>query len=322
MGTRTPSFRTDYTRIEVCPLGVHLGAEIGGVDLGAALDAETFGEIRSALFEHQVIVLRGQRITFREQRAFAERFGELSVHPFSPNRGDNPEVIVLDYGADNPPALTDVWHADETFRATPPFATLLCAKVVPAVGGDTLFASMTAAWDGLSPRMQAHVEGLVAEHDFLPFRTLFGSDAESVARLRTIEDRFPKQWHPVVRVHPQTGRRLLYVNPQFVTRIVGLPAAESRLLLDYLYAQARVPEYQFRVRWEADMLVMWDNTAVQHYAVHDYYPQRRSMERVTVAGGPVDGPVDATLLAQERPPVGYGGDTPRDGDGVRQFARE
>lgn len=274
--------------LRVQPINGNIGAEIQGITLGRPLPDSTFAALRAALVEHEVLVFRDQDLALEQQVAFGRRFGELSVHPFSPNRADQPEVIVLDYSAENPPNRTDVWHSDETFRECPPMATILRARVVPPVGGDTLFASMTAAYRGLSPRMQAHIHGLVARHDFLPFRSLFDSTPERRARLRQIEDAFPNPWHPVVRVHPESGRRILNVNPQFTVEIQGLKPAESASLLDFLYRQASVPEYQLRVRWQPNTVVMWDNRAVQHYAAHDYYPQRRLMERVTIAG---DAPV-------------------------------
>lgn len=275
----------DAPHVRVLPIGGQIGAEIEGVALERLTDAE-FGVLREALTRFEVLVFRGQSdLTLDGQMAFARRFGPLSVHPFSPNREDRPEVIVLDYDAENPPNRTDVWHSDETFRDCPPLATILRARVVPAVGGDTLFASMTAAYRGLSERMQAHIHGLLARHDFKPFRSLFDSrDRARRDRLRAIEDAFPNPRHPVVRVHPETGRRILNVNPQFTVAIEGLKEAESQALLDHLFARASIPEYQLRVRWAVDTVVMWDNRAVQHYAAHDYYPQRRTMERVTIAG--------------------------------------
>lgn len=289
--------------VRVMPINGNIGAEIAGIHLGRLTEAE-FQVIRDALVEFEVLVFRDQAITLEDQIAFAERFGPLSVHPFSPNREDRPEVIVLDYDAENPPNRTDVWHSDETFRECPPMATVLRARVVPAVGGDTLFASMTAAYRGLSPQMQAHIHGLVARHDFKPFRSLFGNDSAKRARLRVIEDAFPNPLHPVVRVHPVSGRRILNVNPQFTVAIEGLKEAESTALLHYLYSRASVPEYQLRVRWAPDTVVMWDNRAVQHYAAHDYYPQRRTMERVTIAGDAsigVSGPYEPEPPLPPRP---------------------
>ena len=269
--------------IDIVPINGFIGAELRGVDL-ARLDDATFRQVHDALVRYEVIVMREQRIALEDQMAFGARFGELSVHPFSPNLADKPEVIVLDYSEDHPAARTDIWHADETFRPNPPIATCLRARIVPERGGDTCFASMTAAYRGLSERMKRHIHGLEALHDFKPFRSLFNDSPEHRRKLRELEDRFPNPWHPVVRVHPVSGRRAIYVNPQFTVRIRGLKEDESNALLQYLHAQASVPEYQLRVKWQPDTVVMWDNRSVQHYAPHDYYPQRRSMERVTITG--------------------------------------
>ncbi len=284
--------------IEILPINGFIGAEIRGVDL-ARLDDAAFQAVHDALVKYEVIVLRKQDITLEQQMAFGARFGELSIHPFSPNLEDKPQVIVLDYSADHPASRTDIWHADETFRPNPPMATMLHARVVPDRGGDTCFASMTAAYRGLSERMKRHIHGLEAQHDFKPFRSLFQDTPEHRRKLRQIEDEFPNPWHPVVRVHPVSGRRAIYVNPQFTIRIRGkegessalLREDESSALLAFLYSQASVPEYQLRVKWQVDDVVMWDNRSVQHYAPHDYYPQRRSMERVTITG---DVPVGVT----------------------------
>jgi taurine dioxygenase len=269
--------------IDIVPLNGFIGAEVRGVDL-ATLDDATFQALNEALVRYEVLVLRGQRIALEDQMAFGRRFGELVVHPFSPNRADKPEVIVLDYSQDHPASRTDIWHADETYRANPPKITILRGRVIPARGGDTCFASMTAAYRGLSERMKRHIHGLVAQHDFKPFRSLFDDTPEHKRKLRELEDRFPNPWHPVVRVHPESGRRAIYVNAQFTMRIKDLKPDESGALLSFLYAQAGIPEYQLRVKWEVDTVVLWDNRSVQHYAPHDYYPQHRSMERVTVAG--------------------------------------
>src|SRR5471032_1603892 len=193
-------------KIKVKPINGFIGSEIAGVDLRRPLSPAQFKIVHDAFVNYEVIVMRDQDITVDQQMAFGALFGDLSIHPFSPNMPDKPEVIVLDYSADNPPALTDIWHVDETFRETPPLATILRAKVVPAVGGDTLFASMSAAYRGLSERMKQHIHGMEALHDFKPWRPLFAHSDR--ARLRELEDDFPNPWHPVVRVHPVTGRRV------------------------------------------------------------------------------------------------------------------
>ncbi len=275
--------------IVVVPINGNIGAEIRGVDLRRPLQPAEFRVVHDALVRHGVIILRDQDITLEQQMAFGRLFGELSIHPFSPNLDDKREVIVLDYSKDNPPHLTDQWHADETFRAAPPLGTILRARVVPEIGGDTLFASMTAAYTGLSERLKQYIHGLEALHDFKPWRPLFTSSEAHQKKLREIEARFPNPWHPVVRVHPVSGRRILNVNAQFCVKLRGLRDDESSMILQYLYSRAAIPEYQLRVRWAPNTVVMWDNRSVQHYAAHDYYPQRRTMERVTVAGDPVIG---------------------------------
>ena len=270
--------------IDVVPINGFIGAEIRGADL-SRLDDATFKVLHDALVQYEVLVLRDQqRMTLDDQMDFGARFGPLSIHPFSPNMEDKPQVIVLDYSADHPAARTDIWHADETFRPNPPIVTMLRARVLPDRGGDTCFSSMTAAYRGLSERMKQHIQGLECRHDFKPFRTLFNDAPEHRRKLREIEDEFPNPWHPVVRVHPVSGKRVIYVNPQFSIRIRGVKEDESQALLDFLFRQAHVPEYQLRVKWRPDTVVLWDNRSVQHYAPHDYYPQRRSMERVTVTG--------------------------------------
>ena len=277
--------------IEVIPINGFIGAEVRGVDLSQLNDL-TFKVLHDAFVQYEVLVLRDQqKMTLEDQMAFGARFGPLSIHPFSPNMEDKPEVIVLDYSADHPAARTDIWHADETFRPNPPIVTMLRARIVPDRGGDTCFSSMTAAYRGLSERMKQYIHGLECQHDFKPFRSLFNDSPEHKRKLRELEDAFPNPWHPVVRVHPVTGRRTIYVNPQFSIRIRDMKDDESHSLLQYLFAQAHTPEYQLRVKWQPDTVVLWDNRSVQHYAPHDYYPQRRSMERVTITG---DVPVGVT----------------------------
>lgn len=273
----------------VTRVGVNLGAEIGGVDLRQPLSDQAFAAIQDALVENELIIFRDQQITSDNLIDFGRRFGELTVHPFSPHDEKAPILIKFRNDETNAPFGTDVWHSDETFRAQPPMATILCAKEVPAVGGDTMFASMSAAFDGLSSRMKEFISGLEAIHDLKPFRTLFGNTEDDRRRLQQFELMYPPQVHPVVRVHPVSGRKVLFVNPQFTIAIKDMDERESRVLLDTLFYQALIPEYQFRHRWAPHTIAMWDNRSTQHYAVNDYYPQRRFMERVTVAGGPVSG---------------------------------
>lgn len=309
---------------EIVRLGGNIGAEIRGLDLSRPLPADQVQALIATYVRYEVLVFRNQDITLEQQMAFGRYFGELSIHPFSPNLDDKREVIVLDYSADNPPALTDQWHSDETFRMAPPMGTILRAKVVPEYGGDTLFASMTAAYTGLSERMKQYIHGLEAIHDFKPFRHLFTSSEAHQAKLREIEREYPNPSHPIVRVHPVTGKRLINVNAQFTTRIKGLKDDENQMLLQYLYSRAQTPEYQLRVKWAPHTIVMWDNRSTQHYAPHDYYPQRRTHNRVTIQGDPVRG-VTGTYTPEEgvEPlPDGHGARTAPAGQRpIREFER-
>ena len=276
-------------------LGVHLAAEVRGVDLRKLLSDAQFKVIEDALVENELILFRDQEISSDHLLAFGRRFGELGVHPFASNEGKNaPALIKFRNDEKTPPFGTDVWHSDETFRAEPPMATILVAKVVPAIGGDTMFVSMSAAYDGLSDRMQQFVSGLDGIHDMKSFGA-FGKSHEDRKQLQHFELMYPPQLHPVVRVHPVSGRKVLFVNPQFTVAINGMEARESREVLDLLFHQALVPEYQFRLHWMPHTVAVWDNRSTQHYAIHDYYPQRRYMERVTIKGGPVNGPPRAEL---------------------------
>jgi alpha-ketoglutarate-dependent taurine dioxygenase len=275
---------TSETALKLRKLGIFIGAEVTGLDLTRPLDDATVAAIGEALAAHEVLVFPRQGISSEDLKRFGRRFGELTVHPFSTNAADSPELIVYDNKEGNPPAATDIWHSDETFRDCPPMGTMLCAKIVPAIGGDTAFHSMTAAYESLSDRMQHFISGLEAVHDFKPFKALFSESEEGWRKLRHFEEIYRPATHPVVRVHPVSGKKALFVNPQFTLFIKGMEERESRALLDTLFRVTSVLEHQYRHRWEPDMLVFWDNRSTQHAAVHDYYPQRRLMERVTIKG--------------------------------------
>ncbi len=268
---------------QVRRLAASLGAEILGVDLKAPMDDDAFRAFEAALIEHKVLAVRDQFLTTEQHVAFSRRFGELEVHPMRP-QGQFPEILVLDNHKDNPVLSTDVWHSDTTFRKNPTKYTILRCEIMPELGGDTLWANIEAAYDGLSNTFRTMITGLRAVHDFQNFRVLFKNTQEDRAKLHRMEDKFPNPSHPVVRTHPVSGRKSVYVNPQFTLRIEGLEPAESRAILDVLFAQARVPEYQFRIRWTPGTIVFWDNRSTQHYAANDYYPQRRRMERTAVVG--------------------------------------
>jgi len=267
-----------FDRIGVAPLGATVGAEISGVDL-AHLDDAAFAEIERAFSEFKVIFFRDQDISTEDHLAFARRFGALETHPFL--RAKEGYDHIVEFAKDERViGVENVWHHDVTWRLRPSLGSVLRAIDVPAVGGDTLFSDMCAAYEGVGGDVKAQIDGAVAVHDF---SHTFGL-AMTPAKLAEQREKYPPARHPVVRTHPRTGRRCLFVNAAFTSHIEGIPADESRALLEGLYREAEVPEYQCRFRWQKNSLAFWDNCAVQHYAASDYDPQRRVMERVTIIG--------------------------------------
>jgi taurine dioxygenase len=263
---------------EVRPLSPYIGAEIHGVDLREDLSDAAIAEIRHLLLDHRAIFFRDQSVTAEQHIAFARRFGPLEIHPATPKDQENPEILRIKHGAKSR-GSENFWHSDVTWRAEPSLGSILRAIEVPEVGGDTLFSSMDAAYDALSPAMQEWVCTLTAVHDI---------SRVFAAKLNTSREellaQYPLQEHPVVRTHPETGRRSLYVNTAFTSYIKGLSLKESDWLLQHLYAQAAIVEHQCRFRWQANSIAFWDNRACQHYAASDYFPAVRVMERVTIAG--------------------------------------
>jgi taurine dioxygenase len=269
--------------ITITPMSPTIGAEIDGIDLGDDLSDDTIGIVRRALLDHKVIFFRRQDITTEQHLAFGRRFGELEVHPFAINKPGFPEVLAITHDADHP-GRENGWHSDVTWRLRPSLGSILRCIESPLVGGDTLFADMYAAYDGLPKRIKERVEGRVARHDFANFRKLMRHRGASDDEIAEMEATYPNPEHPVIRTHPETGRRGIYVNAAFTQEIVGMGADESAELLTILYAQATFPEYQVRFRWEANSIAFWDNRACQHYATSDYWPHVRRVERVTIVG--------------------------------------
>jgi taurine dioxygenase len=267
-----------YDRFEVRPAGPTIGAEICGVDIGAPVDHELFAQLDRALLEWKVLWFRNQDITGGQHRDFARCWGQLEVHPFLP-AGEVPEVVRFDKGP-NESGYENIWHSDVSWRLEPSLGSVLRCITPAQRGGDTLWADMYMAYQCLDDETKQWIENLRAVHDFTASFGL-GMDADKLSEMR---EQYPPAEHPIVRTHPRTGRRLLYVNEVFTTHIVGLEADESAALLARLSAQARIPEYQCRFRWEADSVAFWDNRCTQHYAVSDYAPQRRVMERATIIG--------------------------------------
>ena len=271
------------SHFEIEPIGPTIGAKIRGLDLSKTIDKETLVQLEDALVKHKIIYLRDQNINTAQQVTFGRMFGDLEVHPFRPE-GKIPEIMVLDNHKDNPVLSTDVWHSDTTFRECPTKYSILRCLKIPETGGDTLWADMCAAYVGLSDAIKNMIDELFAVHDFKNFRALFSNSENDREKVFEMEKLYPNPTHPVVRTHPVTGRKAIYVNSQFTLGIVGMKDKESRALLELLYEQAQIPEYQFRLRWKPGTLAIWDNRSTQHYAANDYFPKRRHMERVAVIG--------------------------------------
>jgi taurine dioxygenase len=267
--------------ITVTPLTPTIGAELSEVDLTQELDEATIKEIREALLAHLVIFFRDQPMQPQDHVRFARAFGEISLPAFRPKASLSPEVVVLDQT--NPRGEgADRWHTDNTYMVEPPMGSVLRGVQIPPAGGDTCFASMYAAYEDLSPRMQSILEGLNAVHDIVPVLQQSVDRGLIEADLAEMRQAWPPVEHPVVCTHPETGRKLLYVNANWTTRLVGMEPDESDTLLRFLLHHVGSPQFQCRFRWTTNAVAFWDNRAVQHFAVADY-TERRVMHRVTVA---------------------------------------
>ena len=270
-----------YGHIEVTKLTPMIGAEIRGVDLIQPMPDDVFDEVHRAFLENSVVFFKGQKpIPPETQIALGHRFGKLHVHPAAPHMEGYPEVFVIHAHKGSRIANGNNWHTDVSCDREPPLGTMLQLHLLPSVGGDTLFASMYAAYDALSEPMRRLLEGLTARHE-----------SEHIYRGRyadrNVDDTgrvYPETTHPVVRTHPETGRRALYVNRTFTTRIEELEAAEGRALLRFLCDHMEQPRFQVRFRWELNDMAFWDNRCVQHHAMWDYWPEERKGHRVTIQG--------------------------------------
>jgi taurine dioxygenase len=273
----------NYGTIDVKPLNPLLGAEIFGVDLCKPVDAEQLHEIQAALIAHLVIFFRDQPLDFDSHKAFARLFGEPHLHCGDPALDvvrrfrvpGHEEVVTIHTDADSQYVAGEDWHSDMTCDPEPPMGSILHLHTVPPVGGDTVFASMYAAYEGLSERMRNYLDGLTATHDGA---RVFGKIVNEPGRV------FPQSVHPVVRTHPVSGRKALFVNKQFTARINNVPKQESEGVLQFLYAHCARPEFQVRFSWRPQSVAFWDNRATQHSAIWDYFPQVRSGFRITIKG--------------------------------------
>ncbi len=259
-----------------------IGAELRDIDLRELTDKAARVQIYEALIEHQVIFITGREISPAIHLSLAQSLGEPQLpNPLYPRHPDSEHIMILRSGAGNPPD-TGGWHTDMTYRQNPPFACLLIAREVPDCGGDTLWLSLCSAWDSLSSGVQSEIEELQAVHDMGDFRNNFTLHETDAGRLNEAHQQFGSAIHPMVKTHPVSGRRFLYINESFTQQIVGMRATESRRLLDYLFRHIEQPENQVRFRWSAGTLAIWDNQCTSHYATADYLPQSREMHRITV----------------------------------------
>lgn len=265
----------NYETINVEPLSPMIGAEISGVDLSKPLGNQTHKEIHDALMEHLVVFFRDQDISLDQHKAFGRHFGKLHIHPTAPSAEGHPEVLTIRADEASKAIAGNRWHTDVSCSEEPPMGSILHMHELPSSGGDTMFANMYAAFEALSEPMRNFLSGLNAWHESEHIHSgTLGHEAKE----------FPKTLHPIVRKHPVTRRKCLYVNSGFTTRIDGLAEKESRALLDLLFDHVRTPEFQCRFRWREKSIAFWDNRCAQHYALWDYYPQKRLGYRVTVCG--------------------------------------
>ena len=267
-----------YDTLGVRKLTPIIGAEIEGVDLSRPLGNRQMDEVHRALAENLVIFFRDQHMSFEQHLDFGRQFGELHLHPAAPHEPGHPELMIIHADKDSPRANGEGWHSDVSCDTEPPMGSILYIRKCPPLGGDTLFASMYAAYEALSDRMKAYLDGLTAVHNGEHYRGQYANYG--------VKDKetYPSAVHPVVRTHPVTGKKALYVNKGFTRRILGISNDESAGILNYLYDHMAHPLFQCRFRWEENSVAFWDNRCVQHHAMWDYWPHTRSGNRVTVKG--------------------------------------
>ena len=268
-----------YEAVEVRKLTPSIGAEIHGVDLSRGLTNQQFDEVHRALLENLVIFFRNQVIDVEQHKSFGRRFGKLHVHPAAPKGLEqHPEILVIKANASSKRVAGEEWHSDVSCDPEPPMGSILHLTTVPPDGGgDTMFANMYLAYERLSEPVQRLLEGLTAIHDGEHvYRGRYGIKDEGKV--------FPRSEHPVIRTHPVTGRKLLFVNRGFTTRIVQLMSHESAAILEMLYRHIETPELHCRFKWEKNSIAFWDNRCAQHHALWDYYPNERYGHRVTICG--------------------------------------
>jgi taurine dioxygenase len=274
------------SRIEVRPIAGAIGAEIHNIDVSAELDEGAIGDIRQALLDHCVIFFRDQKLDVARHKAFTRRFGEIFIHPNYKGTQADPEIIVITREPGDKKIVGEDWHADTTMMPEPPMGAILYAIEVPPYGGDTLFANQMAAYEALSDGMKKMLAGLKAVHsDIYQAGPQAGKN-----KGRSTKQRDDSAWretrslHPVVRSHPETGAKILFVNAGYTIGLEGMTEAESRPLLDFLFEHGNRPEFTFRFRWQKGSIAFWDNRSTKHLALGDTGPFRREMRRIQICG--------------------------------------
>ncbi len=276
-------FESRSLPFEVNRLSPTIGGELLGVDLRQDLTSEVKDLIYEALLVYKVIFFRDQDLTTDQHIHFSKNFGDLEVHPFAPFKDGYPEVLKITHN-EKSRGRENTWHSDVTWRKEPSLGSVLRMLEKPENGGDTLFSDMYAAYDDLTDEVKQKLEGAVAVHDFVGFRKRLIKEGKSPKEIEAFNEKFPMPEHPVFRTHPDTGKKVIYVNRAFTQYIKGWEENESKDMLDFLYSRASTPEYQCRFAWENNSIAFWDNRACQHYANSDYWPQIRRVERVTIIG--------------------------------------
>ncbi len=271
--------------LKAIPQQPSLGAEVIGLDLREPLSHDSHTLLRELLLKYKVLFFRDQHISREEHIQFGRSFGELDVHPLV--QADEPLIQAISAerirkNLARVRGYTNRWHSDETFRRIPPFASILRAVAVPDIGGDTVFADAVAAYEGLDAEVKAQIDKLQAVHSLA-----HGFASHQSDKWDELNEKFPPVTHPVVRIHPETGAKVLFVNSVFTSHIVGLEKLESDQLLTLLNAQFTRPEYQVRYKWREGSIAFWDNRSTQHYGVWDFGDATRELERVTVKGQPI-----------------------------------
>ena len=272
------------TNYEINSLTPTIGAEISGIDLSDNLNSQDLDSIYKNLIDHKVIFFRNQNLKPEDHVAFAKSFGDIEPpHPIYPHVENFPEITLLENDPTNPPD-TDEWHTDVTFKTEPPFTSILYSKEIPPSGGDTLWCSLIAIYEALPENIKIELESKRAIHDMGAFRNNFSSEnnEEYSKKLNDGFKKFGNAVHPVVKVHPILNKKFLYINPSFTRHIIGMDMTDSNNLLSYLFNFMTKPQYQVRFKWTPNTLALWDNRCTMHYAIGDYMPHRRVMNRITV----------------------------------------